>query len=53
MKQIKWYAACDMILRMGPYNTQVKAWKSLVLTDKEQAKQKSIHPKDARVWPEE
>jgi len=50
---INWYAGCHEILRMGPYKTQVEAWKSLILTDKERARQGSIHPKNPRVWCEE
>jgi hypothetical protein len=52
MPRVTWYAATDHIIRMGPYRSQAAAWAALVLTDDEQRKQRSVHPRSARVWPE-
>lgn len=52
-ESLEWYAADDMcFLRIGPYKTQAEAWDRLVLTEEEQQKQRSVHSKGARVWPE-
>ncbi|APU89010.1 hypothetical protein Rctr197k_227 [Virus Rctr197k] len=51
--RVVWYAAGGGFTRMGPFITQVEAWAALRLTEKEQARQQSIHAQDARVWPEE
>lgn len=52
-KNLLWYAAGGHIMKMGPYDSQARAWKALVLTEVEQERQGSIHPKNARVWCEE
>jgi hypothetical protein len=52
MPKIVWYAAGGGIYRAGPYDTEIEAWEHMILTDDEQYKQQSIHPKDTRVWPE-
>jgi hypothetical protein len=50
--KVVWYAAGDGIKRTGPYDTEIEAWQHMLLSDEEQYKQQSIHPKDTRVWPE-
>lgn len=59
---VEWYAACDGILKMGPYETEVEAWEALCVVPEEQpywervagvpALPKRIHVKGAYVWPE-
>lgn len=52
-ESLTWWAADEVFMkRMGPYKTQVEAWESLVLTDKEQQKQGRVHSLGAHVWPE-
>lgn len=63
-KKIVWFAACDGIRKMGPYDSQVRAWESLKcapLTSDElatfgrlgvKALKSNIHVKGAYVWPE-
>jgi len=61
---VQWFAGSDHIARMGPYKTQVEAWKALravprknvpLLTSlrKEPVKNRRIHVDGAYVWPEE
>jgi len=50
--QIVWYAAGGGIKKTGPFDSQVKAWKAMVLAPAHQEKYGSIHPIDTRVWPE-
>jgi hypothetical protein len=52
VNKIVWYTAGGLVYKGGPYKTQVEAWAHMELTDEEQKKQHSIHPKDTRVWPE-
>lgn len=52
-ESLEWYAADDLcFMRNGPYKTQAEAWSHMVLTEEEQKKQRSVHSKGARVWPE-
>jgi hypothetical protein len=50
--RIKWYAAGGGLKWMGPFPSQVRAWEALRLTVAEAKKQRAVHPKDSRVWPE-
>lgn len=63
-KKVVWFAACDGVSRMGPYDSQVRAWQSLLsapmtnadITAHERHGVKiprlSLHVKDSYVWPE-
>ena len=51
MKQ--WYAACDKIMRMGPFRSEAAAWRALELSPEDRERQRSWHARGARVWPED
>lgn len=53
MENVRWFAAGGGIRRMGPFMSQAAAWAALRLTSKEADRQRSEHPADTRVWPEE
>lgn len=50
--KIVYYAAGGGIFKIGPFKNEIDAWSALVLSKDQQDKQRSIHPKDSRVWPE-
>lgn len=46
MRKLRWYAATDLIYKMGPYKTQAAAWAALRLehqTDR-------VHASGSYVW---
>lgn len=47
---VVWYAACVHWKRIGPFDSQIKAWDALRLSDSEQ--EGRVHAENARVWPE-
>lgn len=51
-ESIKWYAASDDIVRIGPFESESEAWEHLELTDEEQERCKRVHAEGAHVWPE-
>jgi hypothetical protein len=50
MKKMYWYASCELILVMGPYENEAEAWERLRLNDDESIRQQSLHARNARVW---
>ncbi len=50
MKKV-WFAASDDIARMGPFETDVEAWKAL--ERKHTYDDRSVHIEGAHVWPEQ
>ena len=60
-RKLAWYAACDGIRRMGPFDDQVEAWKALIVDPgvqpdprirNEARAYNHIHALGAKVWPE-
>lgn len=50
--RIVWYAACDLIARQGPFESQVEAWASMRLAATPGKRSRRIHAPGAYVWPE-
>jgi len=50
--KIVWYAAGGGIFKAGPFETEIEAWKAMELREEVQLYQRSVHPRDTRVWPE-
>lgn len=54
--KIRWWAACDGIACMGPYETDVEAWRALELSPARRVAPNepivaAVHQAGARVWP--
>lgn len=47
----KWFASGGGIFKMGPYDSQVEAWRSLEYAPNVQDRLRAVHPADAKVWP--
>ena len=52
-ENIVWWAGCDDIAQMGPYDSQMAAWKALVASKYEHRRTGRLHVNGAYVWPEE
>ena len=50
--KIVYFASGGDVFRMGPYETAVEAWEALIQTRVVQSLTRSVHPLDAKVWPE-
>lgn len=52
-KRIVWYAATEDFARMGPFTSEVEAWKALKLRTEAAFIAGRVHAVGAYVWPEE
>lgn len=51
--RIVWYAACATILKCGPFEDQLTAWKAMRLNEKERLRTGREHPEGTYVWPDD
>lgn len=53
-EKVEWWAGSDEIGRMGPYDSEIEAWRSLRLSDsvKRRLWSSRVHVPGAYVWPE-
>ena len=54
--KIRWWAACDGVACMGPYESEVEAWRAMELSPARRPKPhepivSAVHASGARVWP--
>jgi hypothetical protein len=52
-KRIIWFAACDEIARIGPFEDQVEAWRNLEVAPSGWSPPSRKHMPGSYVWPEE